>query len=259
MAKVTYSAALRQEYINLYKTMQIKLNKLSRIENHVDQIIKKKSRYTNVGDPLGIPWFFIALIHTMESNRNFSRHLHNGDPLTKRTTHVPSGRPRTGTPPFTWEESATDALRMKKLQRETDWSLPKFLYHLENYNGWGYRLYHPHVLSPYLWSYCNHYISGKYIADGRFSDTAVSKQSGAAVILRRMEQRGVIPAFQLDQPTSSFFKLSNSVQARAHDLQKFLNSFDGISLLVDGKPGKKTSSAVKQIFGHYLRGDRRKK
>ena len=66
-----------------------------------------------------------------------------------------------GKPPFTWEESASDALALRGLRGDTDWSLAGTLYQLEGYNGWGYRLYHQHVLSPYLWSYSNHYQSGK--------------------------------------------------------------------------------------------------
>ena len=258
MSRVSYTKALKKEYIDMFKSMEIRLDKLNIVDNHVDKIETNKNKYESVGDPLGVPWFFIGLIHTMESLRNFNTHLHNGDPLTARTTHVPSGRPRLGTPPFTWEESAMDALKLKKLHNETDWSLPRFLYQLENYNGWGYRLYHSHVKSPYLWSYSNHYTRGKYTADGVFSNTAISKQSGSAVILRRMEQRGIIPEFDLDLLNESFYFHSNNVEERAEDLQRFLNTFPGISLLVDGRPGNKTSEACKKIFGEFLEGDSRK-
>lgn len=257
MPGVNYSQSLANEYTQLYKTMEIRLNKLSTVETHVNQIVAQKSRYKAVEDETTVPWFFVALVHTMESSRNFTRHLHNGDPLTARTRQVPAGRPRTGSPPFTWEESALDALKMKYLHMHTDWSLPKILYNLENYNGWGYRLYHSHVLSPYLWSYSHHYTSGKYVADGRWSETAVSAQCGAAVILRRLEQRGEIPTFELDGLRQPFYKHTKNVHERADDLQRFLNTFPGISLLVDSKPGDKTSEACFKIFGHYLKGDSR--
>jgi lysozyme family protein len=48
------------------------------------------------------------------------------------------------------------------------------------------------VLSPYLWSGSQHYTSGKFVADGTFDPDAVSKQSGAAVILRRMVDQGAV-------------------------------------------------------------------
>src|SRR5215469_15940606 len=73
-----------------------------------------------------------------------------------------------------------------------DWSISGMLYRLEAYNGFGYRIRHPEVLTPYLWSYSNHYVSGKYVADGTFSASAISNQCGAAVLLRRMAESGVI-------------------------------------------------------------------
>ena len=88
--------------------------------------------------------------------------------------------------------SAADALKLRKIDRVADWSLARILYELEGYNGWGYRKFHQHVKSPYLWSFSNHYTQGKYIADGTWSDTAVSGQGGAAVLIKRLEQRGEI-------------------------------------------------------------------
>jgi len=82
-----------------------------------------------------------------------------------------------------------------------DWSLPALLYTLESYNGMGYRLYHPHVPSPYLWSFTNHYVSGKYTHDGRWSDIAISQQCGCAAVLRRMAEHDLIEF--TDQPPAS--------------------------------------------------------
>ncbi len=97
----------------------------------------------------------------MEASQNFTRHLHNGDPLTARTRQVPAGRPRTGNPPFTWEASATDALTLDGFNSWTDWTVAGALFKLERFNGSGYRLYHPQVKSPYLWSFSNHYTEGQ--------------------------------------------------------------------------------------------------
>ena len=117
--------------------------------------------------------------------------MHNGDPLTGRTVNVPAGRP----PPAIRHsdgESTTDALQLQKLTQVTDWSTEHLAYLFEQYNGFGYRLQHPHVKSPYLWSYSNHYTSGKYVADGQWSDTAVSQQCGAMVLLKRLQEMGEI-------------------------------------------------------------------
>jgi microcystin-dependent protein len=53
----------------------------------------------------------IGIIHAMECSKfpECSQHLHNGDPLYRRTRLVPAGRPAKGTAPFSFEESAIDA------------------------------------------------------------------------------------------------------------------------------------------------------
>lgn len=255
---IQYTDALKLEYIRLYQSTVIRQDKLPEIDNHAVQIIANKARYSAVESQINVPWYFIGLIHTMESNRDFDTHLHNGDPLTGRTVRVPSGRPVDGNPPFTWEESALDALKQERLDQENDWSLPKMLFNLEAYNGWGYRLYHPSVLSPYLWSYCNHYTRGKYVSDGYFSAYTVSRQAGSAVILKRLEQRNEIPSFGLGGSVLSFFFYSNQEQSRVKDLQRFLTTFEGMSLFVDGIPGDQTSEACLRIFGEYLNGDVRR-
>ena len=139
-----------------------------------------------------IPWYFIACAHYLECSFDFKRHLHNGDPLTGYTIKVPANRPKVGHgPPFTFEESAVDALKLIGLNEVTNWTLPTVLRKLEAYNGFGYFKYHS-INSPYLWSYSNQYEKGKYVADGKFDAQAVSKQMGAAVILKRMEERTLI-------------------------------------------------------------------
>ena len=100
--------------------------------------------------PVGTPWYVVGVIHALESSLNFGRHLHNGDPLTARTVQVPAGRPKTGQPPFTWEASASDALRYQGFDKWKDWSIPGTLFKLEGYNGFGYRDHHADVPSPYL-------------------------------------------------------------------------------------------------------------
>jgi lysozyme family protein len=138
-----------------------------------------------------IPWYFIACVHYLECSFSFKKHLHNGDPLTGYTVQVPAHRPKVGHgPPFTFEESAVDALKLMKYDKVTNWSLPFILQKLEGYNGFGYT--NRGINSPYLWSFSNQYVKGKYVKDKVFSVKAVSEQMGAAVILKRMEDRAII-------------------------------------------------------------------
>lgn len=146
---------------------------------------------TNFFAGSSVPWYFIACVHYMECNFSFKHHLHNGDPLTGYTVHVPANRPKVGhAPPFKFEESAVDAIKLMKYDQVTNWSLSFILLKLEGYNGFGYNRKGIHT--PYLWSYSNHYTKGKYVKDGVYDANAVSSQLGAAVILKRMEQRALI-------------------------------------------------------------------
>jgi lysozyme family protein len=72
---------------------------------------------------------------------------------------------------------------MRHLSAANDWSIEGILFQLEAYNGWGYRNHHG-INTPYLWSGSNQYTSGKYVADGKFDPTAVSKQIGGALLLK---------------------------------------------------------------------------
>lgn len=187
---MTIPADLRAEYQRLYASCQVKPDRSTEFYGIIERIRSNAGRYANVGYLTRVPWFVIAAIHSLESSGSWSTHLHNGDPLTERTTHVPRGRPASGSPPFSWEDSAVDALTMQKLDRWRDWSLSGCLYVLERYNGMGYRK--RGVPSPYLWGGSHHARPGKYVADGEWSATAESKQIGAAVILRGLEDRGLI-------------------------------------------------------------------
>lgn len=182
-------------YQNLFDTVKIKTGYTGIIDSVVSKINKGKIRYEAMQQKTGVPWFFIGVIHYMEAGCDFTKHMHNGDPLSRRTVQVPAGRPKAPLyPPFTWEQSAFDALQYEGLTTVKDWSLPQMLYLFEKYNGFGYR--NKGINSPYLWSMSNHYTQGKYVADGRYDPNAVSKQAGAAIILYRvMEKNNILTKY----------------------------------------------------------------
>lgn len=158
------------------------------VEHKAGRIISNRDIYENIAHKFvnpGLKWWLVGLIHEMECSQNFRCHLHNGDPLTARTVHVPAGRPAFGEPPFTFEESAIDALKMQGADRITDWSIGNVLYFLEGYNGYGYDRFH-HINSPYLWSGSNHYVSGKYVSDGKYDANVVSQQIGIALLMKKL-------------------------------------------------------------------------
>jgi len=193
-----FTAALAKEYSDLFNRCKIAPDKMAEVEEVVQRILQYQNRYASIAAQSTVPWYVIAVIHNMECGLDFTKHLHNGDSLKRRTVNVPAGRPKIGQPPFTFEVSALDALEYDKLTEWDDWSIGGICYKLEGFNGWGYRA--RDINSPYLWSYSNLYTSGKYVADNKWSGTAVSSQCGAAVILRRMSDHGAI---DLASPPSS--------------------------------------------------------
>ncbi len=256
----TFNQQLAQEYQQLFNTCVIKDSKYAEIDLLINKILAGRSRYESITNAIGVPWYVTGILHTMECANRFTTHLHNGDPLTARTVRVPAGYPKTGTPPFTWEASAIDALKLKSLDKWTDWSLPAILFQFERYNGFGYRPRGIH--SPYLWSYSNHYGKGKFVADGLFDEKAISRQCGAAVLLRRLSEKHIAVIGELDVITqiktlaTSVAYAPNTYKADAAKLQELLNRV-GLTLRVDGKAGINTSNAFFALTGKYLKGDPR--
>ena len=177
-----------EQYQQLWDSMELMEVTAAHVLTLAGKIKANKPRYDTVSAATSVPWAFIGVIHNMECDLSFHAHLHNGDPLTARTVHVPAGRPVTGNPPFTWEFSAEDALRYMGYDKITDWSVPSMLLHLEKYNGGGYAK--RGINTPYLWSATNHYglppNIGKYTSDGKFDPNAISNQIGAAALLKQL-------------------------------------------------------------------------
>ena len=258
------SQSRRNQYRELFDTLEIRANRAKAVEELCTRALALVPRYAPVSASTGVPWYFIAAVHLRESTFAIA-HLHNGDPLDARTRQVPVGRPKTPEPPYTFEQSAEDALRLKRLHRWTDWSLTGTLYQLERYNGMGYRkLGTP---SPYLWSFSQHYQRGKFVADGEYSDSAVDAQCGTATFLRRLvelqtfgfpdepdiaDSATLVVAYAANRPTEP------ETEERARALQIWLNSHAGIYLKVDGWPGERTSNAFRKVAGTFLPGDPRR-
>ncbi len=182
---------LREEYLDLFASCTVRPAQASQLAYYLTRLEKHRSRYEALESLSGgVPWYFIGVIHGLECQFRFDQHLHNGDPLDAKTVQVPGGRPVPWLPPFDWETSALDALQHDKFLGVGDWTLARMLFRFESYNGFGYRKYR--IPSPYLWSFSNHYTKGKYASDGHFDPDLVSKQAGAALLLRQLELDGVI-------------------------------------------------------------------
>jgi lysozyme family protein len=178
--------SLRDEYVSLFNSCVISDAHRAQVTWYVNKLTDTTydKSYDTVEDAVCIPWYFVGIIHAMEASFNFDAHLHNGDPLDKKTVHVPAGRPLVWLPPTDWPTSAEDALTIEGFANQTDWSLARTLYRMEAYNGFGSR--RKGISTPYLWAFSNHYTKGKYVADGKWNPDYVSTQCGGAVMLKAL-------------------------------------------------------------------------
>lgn len=179
---------LKDQYTGLWSSAKVRSSFKQAALDAAKLILANQNKYETVAALTKVPWIFIGVAHHLESNCNFHTHLHNGDSLRARTVQEPPGRPKTGNPIFTFEESACDAVTMfpHELDKVSGWVIEMFLYQWERWNGWGYRWFHPNTLTAYLWSGTQHYAGGKYIRDKVWSDTAVSDQIGCVAILKSL-------------------------------------------------------------------------
>ncbi len=171
------------DYFVLYQQMVV--NPVVQIQAaEIARSIRAEPRYKVVERSTGVSADLIGVLHYMESGRNFNTHLHNGDSLSRRTVNVPAGRPRIGKPPFSWVDSAIDALEYDRVT--TSHNKGDQCEAAVFFNGKGYE--RRGIVSPYGFSGTNLYSRGKFVRDGVFNPTAVSKQVGACVILRELEK-----------------------------------------------------------------------
>ncbi len=180
-------------YVRLFETCEIRPEHRSTVQWYVSKITDaaRRKSYEAVFEETCVPWYAVAILHGMEGSFDMTSHLHNGDSLKAKTVQVPKGRPDPWLPPSDWVSSAVDALRYDKLHEQADWSLARMLYRWEGYNGWRSRQLYK-INTPYLWSFSNHYTKGKFVADNKWDPNAVSKQCGAAVMLKALVEGGFI-------------------------------------------------------------------
>lgn len=236
-----------------------------------ERILKNRHRYETVAKAVDeyIPWWLIGCLHNMESGLSFAGHASNGDPLTAYTVNEPRHEPRDmGPPPFTWEETAISIYKLKRQGlaaleiKQPINNIEEALHFAQAFNGFGYeagagKATTPPAISPYLWSYTDQYISGKYVADGRFDPKAISQQVGVAALMKALESLGVI-LFESPSPIFAPIELSYFPAQTPFKIERMLSygdigddvlevsrAFGGLGLI----PKNKTS----RTFGDTLK------
>jgi len=244
-------AQLAPEYVADWARMKLLPDRLGAVDKAAKRVADRRGRYEPVTAATRVPWSLIGLFHMREADFDFNGNLANGDPLTARTKHVPAGRPLEGSPPFTWEEAAIDALRYDRLDRVGLWPLEVIAYRSEGYNGFGPRNHGKK--SGYLWGGSSIYDGGKYVRDGVWDGGFWDPQLGVLTVLRRMIDLGLaaldVPSLGLPA-TAPFDPRAIASDRRPEALQKALNRLLAgvpgfVPLVVDGSIGKLTRAAVR--------------
>lgn len=170
-----------KEEVESFPNIKLDAHRVQEIKRTCETFYKNQERYRVVSVACGVPEKLIFALHYRESSLSFSGVLHNGERILgtgRKTQLVPKGRG-----PFTtWEEAAIDALMLKKNIFPKAWDFKSMCDLAEKFNGMGYA--RRGELSPYVWAGTErHDETGKYVADGKYSSTAIEKQLGVAALL----------------------------------------------------------------------------
>lgn len=134
-------------------------------------------------DVTGVPQIVAAASFEREAGSNFNLNPAQGAPLHQRSTIIPHNGPFA-----TWLQAQIAAYQLDGLDKigAANWSWERACYEEELFNGFGYRAYGIH--SPYLWAGSNDYTVGKFVADDKFSRSAVDTQLGIIPMMLRIVQ-----------------------------------------------------------------------
>jgi lysozyme family protein len=196
---VTNIVTLKAVNAHRWAAMHVRANRMNQFHQVANRLIAPaaKARYQTVSSETDVPWFIIAVQHERESSQNWNTQLAQGDPLNRKSVHVPAGEG----PYKTWEEGAIYALVHHHPWgvKPTDWSVGGMLTYLEGYNGPGYA--NRGLPSPYIWSGTDQYSSGKYVRDGVFDPHVVDVQLGCAGLLAVMA--AIDQTIQIDEAVAA--------------------------------------------------------
>jgi lysozyme family protein len=241
-------AVLTPDYISTFASARVE----PRYEHEIDQVARKLltflPRYEPVQKLTGVPVVWQAPVFEREASSNFNLYFGNGDPLSRRTTHVPAGRgPFFG--PDAWTNGTLDAIHLDRITAMKTW--PQYAFSSEGWNGFGPRYHGKH--SGYLWGGTTAYTGGKYVRDSVWDPNYQDTQLGVIPIAWRMIELEPSLAFATDVPKveapSIVPPIPHPVMASVDPywIQRSLNRLriPGTPLLVDGNVGRGTRAVVR--------------
>ena len=258
MSRMVLTDELRDDYQRAFAACVIREERTAEVEALTETLLTQRARYQTVGERLNLPWFVVAALHHADTGCDFEVHPHNGDPLTDRTQHLPDGRPVDGEPPFTWETAPPTLCACTTSINGGIGALPGPCSYWRDAVVGATGLHHPEVPSPHLWNYATHYRQGKYVTDDTWNENAIAQRCGAAVLLRRLAERGLIEFTATGEPLAwPLLQLRRNRDLALDRGALTVSEYPaGIFVKVDGRAGPRTSEAFRQFTGLDWPGDR---
>lgn len=178
----------RLDILSFWSKCQITSTRMAEAHAAAAKVVQFRPLYDPVSAKTGVPWWVIGGIDDREEGFNHKGYLGNGDPLSRKTTHVPKGRgPFLG--PNAWSDGAIDAIHVSgwdHLPTNGHWDIVTCLMKCEAYNGMGYE--HRGIRSPYMFGATNMQQRGKFVRDGVWDGNAWDSQLGVAAIFLALKQ-----------------------------------------------------------------------
>lgn len=251
--------AMKADYERLIAAATIRPECEHALKMTAQRLLHDKGTYARIFETTGVPIAALMALAEREMSGNLHCYLGNGERLTHRTTLVPKGRGPFPDTPDGFIRGALDALHLDGLDQivktSEGWSMPRFGYESELWNGWGYRGHG--IPSPYLAGGTTVQKRGKYVRDGVYDSGVMDPQLGTLAIVEELFKLdpslvfggGAVDKISPDE-VPSIVPDPHPVIGDNDEIewvQKALNALKvGEALVVDGNLGRGTRGVVRQ-------------
>lgn len=260
---------LEQNYIDLASHATIVPKREAELASASRRLLRDKEVYKHVESLTHVPAAALMALAEREMTGNLHCYLGNGQRLDRRTTIVPINRGPFPDTPEGFVAGCLDALHLDGLdqvwRKPGGWSLPRFCYESEGWNGWGYRS--RGIPSPYVFGATSVQRPGKFPRDHFFDPNMMDPQLGTLALVEeivkldpsleffadeivKVDAPSIIPTVD-PHPTIG----GNNIFWVQSSLNKL--RVTGTPLLVDGNCGRGTRGAIRAFeIKNHLSVDR---
>jgi lysozyme family protein len=250
--------AMKSNYISLISQATVLPSREAEVAAVAEYLIRDKAIYLMVEQKTHVPAAVLMALAEREMDGNLHCYLGNGQNLKRRTTIVPIGRgPFMETFPNDFIAGCLDSLALDGLDKvwqdnPEGWSLDRFAFEMESWNGWGYRA--RGIPSPYVFGATTVQRPGKFPRDHVFVATEMDPQIGTLAIVEEIVKQD--PSLQFADSVPKVADASIVPVVQPHPImgtidiryiQLSLNKIKakGTPLLTDGNCGPATRAAVR--------------